>query len=105
MHGRRVIRAGVSAIFVMLWQMASPLADGQTAKGTILGTITDSSQAVVPAAKVTLTETNTNARRMETTNESGYYVFANLDPGTYEVQVEQTGFHRIIRGGVDLLPN
>jgi len=55
----------------------------QTLKGTILGTITDSSRAVIPSAQVLLTEVGTNFRRTEITNDSGFYVFANLDPGNY----------------------
>jgi len=78
---------------------------GQTLKATILGTITDSSHAVIPGAQVLVTETNTNARRTETTNDSGFYVFANMDPGTYRVEVEQPGFRKMVRAGIDLTPN
>ena len=78
---------------------------GQTLKGTLLGTITDSTQAVVPAVQVSLTETNTNFHLTQTTNESGFYVFANLDPGNYRVEVEHTGFRKIVRSGIDLTPN
>src|SRR5262245_30278209 len=65
---------------------------GQTLKGTILGTVTDVSAAVIPGAQVNITETGTNAVRTATTNSSGLYVFANLDPGTYRVEVEHEGF-------------
>ncbi|MBI3697749.1 MAG: TonB-dependent receptor [Acidobacteria bacterium] len=78
---------------------------GQTLKGTLLGTITDSSHAVVPGVQVVVTETNTNFRRAELTNDSGFFVFANLDPGTYRVEVEHPGFRRVIRAGMDLAPN
>ena len=81
------------------------LLHGQTQKATILGTITDSSHAVIPGAQVLLTETNTNASRIEKTNDSGFYVFANMDPGTYRVEVEQTGFRKMVRSGIDLTPN
>src|SRR5262249_30243705 len=84
---------------------ASPALHGQTLKGTILGTVTDATQAVISSAQLSVTEINTNFRRTETTNEEGFYVFANLDPGTYRVEVEHPGFRKVIRSGIDLTPN
>ena len=78
---------------------------GQLLKGTVLGTITDTSHGVIPAVAVNLTEVNTNFRRTETTNESGFFAFANLDPGTYRIVVEQTGFRKMARTGILLDAN
>ncbi len=72
----------------------------QAVNGTILGTVTDATGAVVPNAKVTITETNTNISRSGQTNESGNYVFPDVPPGTYAVSMEQTGFKRERRSGV-----
>ena len=77
----------------------------QAVKGTLLGTITDSSTAVVPNAKVVITEVNTGLGRESATNASGIYVFSNLDPGSYRVTVEQPGFRKAVREGVDVLVN
>lgn len=54
---------------------------------------------------MTVTETNQNIARTGETNESGLYVFTNLDPGVYEVRVELEGFSAAVRSDVDLLPN
>src|SRR5215469_9339380 len=78
---------------------------GQTLKGTILGTITDATHAVVPTVVVNLTETNTNFKRAEITNESGFYAFANLDPGTYRVEVSHPGFRKVMRADIGLEAN
>src|SRR6266566_3342776 len=78
---------------------------GQTLKGTILGTLTDSSHAVVPNAQVAITDVNTNFHRTETSNDSGFYVFANLDPGKYRVEVEHPGFRKVVRSDIDLSSN
>ena len=78
---------------------------GQTLKGTILGTLTDSSHAVVPNAQVAITDVNTNFHRTEISNDSGFYVFANLDPGKYRVEVEHPGFRKVVRSDIDLSPN
>ena len=78
---------------------------GQTLKGTILGTVTDASHAVIPGVAVNLIEVNTNFRRTENTNESGFFAFANLDPGTYRIEIEQTGFRKMVRTGIALDAN
>jgi hypothetical protein len=77
----------------------------QVLKGQILGAITDQSGAVVPAAKVAITDTGTNFRRTVDTNEAGNFTFVNLDPGTYTVEVQKEGFNKTVRTGVDLEPN
>jgi len=78
---------------------------GQAVRGTLVGTITDASDAAVPAAKVTITETNTGLGRFAETNASGLYVFADLEAGAYRVEVEHPGFNRAVRSGVDVLVN
>src|SRR5712691_9816741 len=80
-------------------------ARGQTLKGTILGTITDSTNAVVPSVTVSITETNTNFRRSDSTNDSGFFAFANLDPGNYRVEVAHPGFRKMVRSALQLDAN
>src|SRR5216684_1847688 len=97
------IRLTVFALAVLVFQVA-PLR-GQALHGTILGTITDSSHAVVGGVRVTVTEAETNFRRAESTNESGFFVFSNLDPGTYRLEVEHPGFRKVVRTDIGLTPN
>jgi len=78
---------------------------GQTSNGTILGTITDSSHAVIPNVQVSLTDIGTNSRRSDSTNTQGYFVFPNLAPGTYRVDVEQPGFQKTVRSDIGLDAN
>ena len=102
----RLVRFSATVLFVSaaLFLAAIP-GYGQLLKGTILGTITDPSHGVIPAVAVNLTEVNTNFRRTEATNESGFFAFANLDPGTYRIDVEQTGFRKMARTGIVLDAN
>ena len=67
---------------------------GQAVNGTLLGTVSDSSGAVVAAAKITATETSTGIARATESNSSGNYTFANLPPGTYSVLAEAHGFKK-----------
>ncbi len=92
-------------MLLLLGSSAVTQLNAQVLKGQILGTITDPSGAVIPGASITLSETNTNAVRESETNESGLYVFANLDPGLYQVAVSSKGFSTVVRGNLDLLPN
>lgn len=81
------------------------LLNAQAVNGTLLGTVSDSSSAIVPGAKVVITETNTNLSRSSATNQNGYYVLTNLESGMYRVQVEQPGFKTSVREGVQVLVN
>ena len=76
-----------------LLMVASPLW-AQIDTGTILGTVTDQTGAVVPGAKVSLTNEGTNLTMTTTTGADGSYVFSPLKIGTYTVTVEAPGFSK-----------
>jgi len=65
---------------------------GQSITGDILGTVYDSTNAVVPGAKVTLTATDTGIKQEAPSDENGNYLFAALKPGLYSVQASKEGF-------------
>ena len=83
----------------------SGLLYGQAVTGSMLGTVTDSSGASVPGAKVTIAEVNTGISRSIETNASGYYSFPTVEPGVYNVTIEKTGFRKEVRERVELLVN
>ncbi|MEO7144310.1 MAG: carboxypeptidase-like regulatory domain-containing protein, partial [Bryobacteraceae bacterium] len=66
----------------------------QTNRGSIAGTVTDTSQAVISNATVTITNLGTNETRTLTTSSNGAYSAVNLEPVTYRVQVEAAGFKK-----------
>jgi hypothetical protein len=74
----------------------------QTFTGAILGTVQDSTGAVIPGAKVLVREQDTNVERGTSSNELGYYELPFLPPGTYQVQIEQPGFKRFSRSNLKL---
>jgi hypothetical protein len=78
---------------------------GQAVNGTIVGTITDASGAVVANAKVTIAEQATGVSHTANTNESGNFTFADLPPGNYSLAVEVSGFKKENRRDVPLLVN
>src|SRR5215831_11644619 len=101
----RILASQRRTVLVLAGLLMSVSIHGQTLKGTVLGTITDSSQAVVSGAHISITDVNTNFHRTEITNEEGFNVFANLDPANYRLEAEHPGFRKVIRAGVDLTPN
>ncbi len=77
----------------------------QADKGTLLGTIQDASGAPAPGTDVKAMEVNTNIVHVAKTNDTGNFTFPLLDPGTYTVSTDHTGFKRAIRTNVRLDAN
>src|SRR5947209_222827 len=92
-------------VFVSLLAFTGAAAWSQAVNATLLGTISDATGGMVPNAKVTATESNTNVNRSTTTNLSGNYSFPDLAPGTYDVTVELPGFKKEVRRGVNVQVN
>src|SRR5437868_9225531 len=63
-----------------------------TNTGSVAGLVTDQSNAVVPGATVTLTDPSTGTSQTASTNENGRYIFVNVKPGTYNMQISKDGF-------------
>ncbi len=66
--------------------------NGQISNGTIRGTVTDMTGAVLPQATVTLINEGTAAQLTTQSNQEGYYTFTALSPGQYRIQVIAQGF-------------
>jgi hypothetical protein len=79
---------------------ASIQASGQGQAGTILGTVTDSSGAVLPNVTIAITNTATGVTKTSVTNEAGAYTFPGIQIGTYEVKATAQGFKAEQRNGV-----
>jgi hypothetical protein len=96
----RFIRAGlISGLFAF-----APSLFAQ-ATGTIHGTITDSSGAVVPAVSITITNMGTNLSRSIVADDLGQYVVPLLPAGTYSVTVAREGFAIFEQTGITLQVN
>lgn len=92
----------VSVLFaIFLW---AAVVWGQ-ATTSLRGTVTDPSGAAVPNATVRLTNADTNVARTTTTTTRGEYVFPEVLPGNYALDVEASGFSKYHQAGVTLLVN
>ena len=78
-------------LLLMLGASVPPL-HSQVTGGTIQGTATDASGAVLAGVKIAITNTKTNAATVVVTNSSGFYAAPNLLPGSYELSASAPGF-------------
>ena len=94
------------AILILLFGTITTLlvsdVQGQSAQAAISGVIADTSGAVLPDARVTVTEVNTGFSRETRTDQSGRYSLPLLPIGTYRLVAEAEGFRRAQRSGVVL---
>jgi hypothetical protein len=97
--------SAMSALLIFLMAFCSALVFSQAVSSTVVGTVTDSTHAVIVNAAVTLTETNTNVSRTTHSNESGNFSFADVPPGNYSVTVEIAGFKKEQQRGISLQVN
>lgn len=86
------IAGGLAFLAIVLLLIPAPSAVAQAGRGTISGTITDQSGAIVPGAKVTLLSPATGVSLHAVTTAAGLYTFISLNPGVYQITVSQSGF-------------
>jgi hypothetical protein len=94
----------LALLAVALLALAAP-SDAQVLYGSLVGNVTDTTQASVPGATVTLINTATNLARETTTRPDGSYTFVNVIPGSYRVRVVLTGFKEYVKEGVPVSTN
>lgn len=97
MHPRRWLVLSVVLTFFFF-----PIQLLAQARGTIVGTVTDQSGAVVAQAKVTATQQGTQIVQTAVTSEAGVFALPNLAVGTYDLRVEAAGFAPNVVTGITL---
>jgi hypothetical protein len=87
------LRAGLSlAVALCALLLAAVPLHAQTASGTVTGTITDASGAIIPNVAVKVTKTDTGQIRSSVTNATGFFSIPALPPGPYSITATATGF-------------
>ena len=76
--------------------LAAIAASAQTNRGSISGTVTDQTQAIISGIPVIITNAGTGEVRKVVTNNTGSFVVANLEPVRYTVEVEAAGFKKTV---------
>ena len=93
-------------IWVVILFLVAPAVFAQTTGlSTLVGVVTDTTGAVVPGAKVSVVNTETQFNFDGVTNSSGSYYVPYLRPGIYTLTIEAQGFKKYVRDGIELRTN
>jgi Carboxypeptidase regulatory-like domain len=101
----------LAALFCLLAVTPSAMFAQSASTGSVAGTVTDPQGAAVAAAAVTITDKATSISRTSATNENGHYIFVDVNPGTYNISVNKTGFRvskivdQVVQVGLSLTLN
>ncbi|HEY2933103.1 MAG TPA: carboxypeptidase-like regulatory domain-containing protein [Acidobacteriota bacterium] len=90
---QQYMKSALMCVFLLV-AIAAPVFP-QSGNGSVRGTIRDQADAVVPGVKVRLTNTATNVSSDTISNETGFYVFPVVIPGTYKLVMEASGLTKL----------
>jgi Carboxypeptidase regulatory-like domain len=91
-------------LFALSLALVSTCGWSQTQLGTVFGTITDPTAAVITGAQITVSSVNTGLKREARTDVKGRYQVVGLPTGRYTVRIEKEGFQTDIREGIAISP-
>ena len=97
---KRTITAGKLLTCLMFALALSLSALAQNLSGQLSGTVLDQTGAVIPSAKIILTNANTGDIRRTVSNSDGVFAFASVPTGEYKVSIEASGFAKWERTGI-----
>ncbi len=101
---KRATRAVCLVALLAALSAPLPLA-AQVLYGSLVGNVTDASDAAVPNATVTLTNKQTGAVRTAQTNETGVYSIPTVQSGLYSVRVTREGFRAVTQDNIEVAVN
>ena len=85
-----------STILLFCVSLFAPALSAQSFFGSVVGTVTDATSAVVPGATVTITDVATAEKHTAQSDKAGDYQFVNLVPAVYKVEVDEPNFKRSV---------
>ena len=100
-YGFRKLALSTTLFFLAALLLPS-LSHAQTGQGTIVGTVSDVTGAVIPGVAVTSTNRDTRVNRNTESNAAGIYRIPYLNPGYYEINFETDGFKKLLRSNVQV---
>ena len=95
-----MVRVRLYTRLVVILLVLGLQAFAQIGTATITGTVTDPTGAAVAGVKVVIVETSMNFESRSVTNGDGLYRVQSLQPGTYDVTFESSGFRRLVQHGI-----
>src|SRR5581483_7692086 len=95
MKHRSLVLSAIPLLLLLISQSAA-----QDYRARIEGIVTDQTHAAIAGATVTLRNVNTGTQTVRQTAESGLYLFDLVDPGTYTITIEATGFNKFVQENI-----
>src|ERR1700730_5469368 len=95
-------RSSIVLLVFLSFLSSAALVHAQAGKAEVTGDVRDQNSAIVPQARIVVTEIATSQTYSSTVTTNGDYTITNLKPGTYNLAVEADGFKRFLREGVRL---
>ena len=92
---------GLTHVFrcAILFGLLAMAVSAQDTTATLLGTLSDSSGAVLPGVTISVNNVDTTQTRTVTSDDAGRYRVPLLPPGRYEVTAQLSGFQTVVRSG------
>ncbi len=88
--------------YALVLFLAAGMAHAQTGQGTIVGTVADSTGAIIPGVQIKISDKDTGFSYTPSTNDQGLYRQPYLNPGNYEISFEAQGFKRLVRTNISV---
>ena len=98
------ITGALRALFLLTATLLITSAAWAQYRGSISGTVTDTQGGVIPGAKLTLTNLQTNETQVRTSNDVGVYNFNALPPSAFKLTVEKEGFQTKVMDNLHIIP-
>jgi hypothetical protein len=99
---RRAFLQVLMAILGIVWISSAMPCWGQATTGSIVGTVTDTTQALIPQAELTATNVSTGVASKTISDSSGHFAFLSLPAGSYQISVAHAGFETTKLSGLFL---
>ena len=97
------LQAPLLALVVLLGSVVCNVnAYAQTSNGSVVGTVTDPSGAIIPGTTIVLKNTGTNTSETVVTGAAGNFTFSNLNPSTYDITATKQGFASLTQSGINV---
>jgi hypothetical protein len=94
----------LAVLLVTLLLVLSSSMPAQSDNASISGVVKDPGGALVPGAKIVLTDERTTFERRTTSNGAGYYIFPSVPPGMYSISAEAAGFKQVKQTHNEIIP-
>lgn len=91
---RLIVIFALTTLTFLIFTLSALNGSAQTSQTTVSGTVKDQNGALVPGATITLVDSRTKAERTATTNDDGFFLFANVLAGDYRISAEGGGFKK-----------